>query len=77
MEKITKEVEELGSLGKNSGSAIANRKLLGQNSNHINTTTNKANNLVIEFQKKANDVINNEKQVLSKAQIVIALILDL
>ncbi len=77
MEKTTKEVEGLGSLGKNSRSAIANKKLLGQNSNHINTTTNKAKNLVIEFQKKANDVINNEKQVLSKAQITIALILDL
>jgi hypothetical protein len=49
VEKTTKEIEGLGSLGENFGSAIANKKLLGQDSSHINATTNKAKNLVIEF----------------------------
>jgi len=49
MEKTTKEIEGLGSLGENFGSAIATKKLLGQDSSHINTTINKAKNLVIEF----------------------------
>ncbi len=74
VEKTTEEIEGLGSLRKNFGSVIANIKLLGQDSNHINATINKVENLVIEFQKKANDVINNVKQVLSKAQIVTTLI---
>jgi hypothetical protein len=49
VEKSTKEIEGLGSLGENSKNAIANRKLLSQDSNHINATINKAKNLVIEF----------------------------
>jgi hypothetical protein len=44
VEKTTKEIKGLGSLGENSGSVIANRKVLGQDSNHINATTNKAEN---------------------------------
>jgi hypothetical protein len=75
VEETTKEIEGLESLGENSESVITNKKLLGQDSNHINTTTNKAKNF--EFQKKINDVINDVEQILSKAQIVTTLILDL
>jgi hypothetical protein len=49
MEKTTKEIEGLGNLGENSRSAIANKKLLGQDSSKIYTIINKAENLVIEF----------------------------
>jgi hypothetical protein len=75
MEESTKEIEGLGRLGENSGNVIANKKLSSQDSNHINTTTNKAKNF--EFQKKSNDVINDVEQVLSKAQIVTTFIHDL
>jgi hypothetical protein len=74
MEKTTKEIKGLGSLGENFGSVIANKKLLSQDSNYINATTNKAENLVIEFQKKASNAINDVKQVLCKAQITTSLI---
>jgi hypothetical protein len=61
MEKTTKETEGLRSLGQNSGIVITNRKLPGQDLSHVNTTTNKVENLVIEFQEKASDVINDVK----------------
>ncbi len=77
MEKTTKEIQGLGSLGQNSKIVIANRKLPSQDSRHVNATTNKVGNLVIEFQKKASDVINDVKRVLSKAQVVIVLTFDL
>jgi len=68
VEKAAKETEGLGSLGENSGSAIANRELLGQDSSRVDAATNKAKNLVSEFQKKAGDAVDDVKQVLSKAQ---------
>jgi hypothetical protein len=68
VEKAAKETEGLGSLGENSGSAIANRELLGQDSSRVDAATNKAENLVTEFQKKAGDAVDDVKQVLSKAQ---------
>jgi hypothetical protein len=49
MEKTTKEIEGLGSLGQNFRIVIANRKLPSQDSSHVNATTNKVENLVIEF----------------------------
>ncbi|CAK9193752.1 unnamed protein product [Sphagnum troendelagicum] len=68
VEKAAKETEGLGSLGENSGSAIANRELLGQDSSRVDAATDKAENLATEFQKKAGDAVNDVKQVLSKAQ---------
>jgi hypothetical protein len=68
VEKAAKETEGLGSLGEKSGSAIANRELLGQDSSRVDAATNKAENLVTEFQKKAGDAVDDVKQVLSKAQ---------
>ncbi|CAM6040830.1 unnamed protein product [Sphagnum compactum] len=68
VEKAAKETEGLGSLGEKSGSAIANRELLGQDSTRVDAATDKAENLVTEFQKKAGDAVNDVKQVLSKAQ---------
>ncbi|CAM6018411.1 unnamed protein product [Sphagnum balticum] len=68
VEKAAKETEGLGSLGENSGSAIANRELLGQDSTRVDAATNKAENLVTEFQKKAGDAVDDVKQVLTKAQ---------
>jgi hypothetical protein len=68
VEKAAKETEGLGSLGEKSGSAIANRELLGQDSSRVDAATNKAENLVTEFQKKAGDAVDDVKQILSKAQ---------
>jgi hypothetical protein len=68
VEKAAKETEGLGSLGEKSGSAVANRELLGQDSSRVDAATNKAENLVTEFQKKAGDAVDDVKQVLSKAQ---------
>ncbi len=68
VEKAAKETEGLGSLGENSGSAIANRELLGQDSSRVDAATDKAENLASEFQKKAGEAVDDVKQVLSKAQ---------
>jgi hypothetical protein len=68
VEKAAKETEGLGSLGENSGSAIANRELLGQDSRRVDAATDKAENLATEFQKKAGDAVDDVKQILSKAQ---------
>lgn len=68
VEKAAKETEGLGSLGEKSGSAIANRELLGQDSSRVDAATEKAENLATEFQKKAGDAVNDAKQILSKAQ---------
>ncbi|CAK9194005.1 unnamed protein product [Sphagnum jensenii] len=68
VEKAAKETEGLGSLGENSGSAIANRELLGQDSRRVDAATDKAGNLATEFQKKAGDAVDDVKQILSKAQ---------
>ncbi len=47
VEKTTKEIEGLGSLGENSRSC--KQKIVRPRLSHINTTINKAEKLVIEF----------------------------